>query len=267
VRRTVLALGSGHRLRCHGAGTAHVIVHDGEPMMVRVERDTTFGALDFWLEVHGADAAEAAALADDLLGRAIDDASPLRGRALRFTYPSEFNVEILDGAELSLDDATIDRGVAAELRSNLVVPLTERGRLGRLVASRGVLLLGPPGTGKSTAVRAARGSLEGTGVTVVVALPGSLLGRDSIDILLHLVRDLAPCLVVIEELDLVAGEHHRMSDAGRLGDLLNLLDGLGDDGIFLLATTNRADALDEALTGRPGRIDRRVEVGAASAAM
>lgn len=122
---------------------------------------------------------------------------------------------------------------------------------------RGLLLHGPPGTGKTHTVRYLLSQMDGH---TVVILSGSAM---------HLVasacsvaRALQPALVVVEDVDLIA-EARGMQPGGHplLFQLLNEMDGLGEDvDVTFLLTTNRADLLEPALAARPGRVDLAVEI-------
>jgi ATPase family protein associated with various cellular activities (AAA) len=122
---------------------------------------------------------------------------------------------------------------------------------------RGVLLHGPPGTGKTHTVRYLLGQMPG--VTVVV-LTGAALGQ--IAAACSVARALQPSMVVVEDVDLIAEQ--RDSRAGQhplLFQLLNEMDGLGEDAdVTFLLTTNRADLLEPALSQRPGRVDHAAEI-------
>jgi hypothetical protein len=117
---------------------------------------------------------------------------------------------------------------------------------------RGVLLHGPPGTGKTHVVRYLIGRLSG--VTVVLLSGGSLARiRQACSV----ARALQPAVVVVEDVDLIAeqrGPH--LGQHPLLFQLLNEMDGLGADAnVTFLLTTSRADILEEALAARPGRVD------------
>jgi SpoVK/Ycf46/Vps4 family AAA+-type ATPase len=122
---------------------------------------------------------------------------------------------------------------------------------------RGVLLHGPPGTGKTHVVRYLIGRLSG--VTVVLLSGGSLARiRQACSV----ARALQPAVVVVEDVDLIAeqrGPH--LGQHPLLFQLLNEMDGLGADAnVTFLLTTSRADILEEALAARPGRVDHTVRL-------
>lgn len=123
---------------------------------------------------------------------------------------------------------------------------------------RGLLLHGPPGTGKTHTVKWLAAELSGS---TVIVLAGGTLGVAGP--VCRLARELAPSLVVLEDVDLVAEERTMMQPyAGPvLFELLNELDGMADDAdVAVVLTTNRPDLLEPALAARPGRVDLAVEV-------
>ncbi len=124
---------------------------------------------------------------------------------------------------------------------------------------RGILLHGPPGTGKTlTAMYVARAIQDRT----VLLLTGR--GQGMIEQSCALARALQPAIVILEDVDLVAEERTRPGAACAgplLFELLNQMDGLGDDAdILFLLTTNRPDILEPALAARPGRVDQAIVI-------
>jgi cell division protease FtsH len=161
---------------------------------------------------------------------------------------------------LGRSDVILPPGVLERIE-RITVRFSERAaslRAGGRHLRRGVLLHGPPGTGKTHTVRYLMSCL--TDRTVFV-LSGQGLG--GIAKTVSLARALQPALVVLEDVDLVAEERTR-PHAGTnpvLFELLNQMDGVEQDAdIVFLLTTNRPDLLEPALASRPGRVDLAVEV-------
>lgn len=122
---------------------------------------------------------------------------------------------------------------------------------------RGLLLYGPPGVGKTHTVRYLISSLTDT---TVIQLTGGALRL--IAEACSVARTLAPAMLVVEDVDLIAEDrgvhpgHNPM-----LFQLLNEMDGLAEDAdVVFVLTTNRADLLEPALAARPGRVDQAVEL-------
>jgi ATP-dependent 26S proteasome regulatory subunit len=117
-----------------------------------------------------------------------------------------------------------------------------------------VLLHGPPGTGKTLVVKYLARACPGF---TVILLTGRNLRfvRQSC----QLARLLAPSMVVMEDVDLVAAERSRNSNTSVLHWLMDEMDGLGpkSETVFLL-TTNRPEVLEPALAARPGRVDQAI---------
>ena len=116
---------------------------------------------------------------------------------------------------------------------------------------RGVLLHGPPGTGKTHTVRYLLGRMPG--VTAIV-ISGAALRH--ISEACSIARALQPSVIVLEDVDLVAEPRGQPSQPSPLAQLLGEMDGLtADADVTFLLTTHRPDLLEEALAGRPGRVD------------
>jgi cell division protease FtsH len=135
---------------------------------------------------------------------------------------------------------------------------------------RGVLMVGPPGTGKTLLAKAIAGeakvpffSISGSDFVEMFVGVGASRVRDMFD----QAKKQSPCIIFIDEIDAV-GRHRGGGHGGghdereqTLNQLLVEMDGFeGNDGVIIIAATNRADVLDRALL-RPGRFDRQVYVG------
>ena len=123
---------------------------------------------------------------------------------------------------------------------------------------KGLLFYGPPGTGKTHTIRYLASVLKDHTTLIITAEQVA-----NIDEYMTLARLLAPSMVVIEDVDLIARSREDMRSPGEevlLNKLLNQMDGLKEDTqLLLVLTTNRADTLEQALAGRPGRIDQAIE--------
>jgi ATP-dependent 26S proteasome regulatory subunit len=125
-----------------------------------------------------------------------------------------------------------------------------------------VVMDGPPGTGKSYAIRALAKAVDATFVAVAPSLVGSLSGPDLVPVLLQQKRQGRPVVLVMEDADHALAVRTR-GDLHQLSELLNIGDGLLGDLVDLriVATTNaERDDLDPAVV-RPGRLCRRVSMG------
>ena len=134
---------------------------------------------------------------------------------------------------------------------------------------KGILLVGPPGTGKTMLAKAVAGesnvpffSMSGSEFVEMFVGMGASKVRD----LFNQAKEKAPCIVFIDEIDAIGQKRSGGQYGGNdereqtLNQLLTEMDGFDDNsGVIILAATNRPESLDPALT-RPGRFDRRVPV-------
>jgi hypothetical protein len=123
---------------------------------------------------------------------------------------------------------------------------------------RGLLLFGPPGTGKTHTTRYVVGRMSGCTVLLLSGNALHLVGAVT-----DLARELQPTVLVLEDVDLVAEDRGFGPGSNPvLFELLDAMDGAAADAdLLFLLTTNRADLLEPALAARPGRVDVAVEIG------
>ena len=159
---------------------------------------------------------------------------------------------------------------AKENLSEIVDYLHDPGKYREIGASmpKGILLVGPPGTGKTMLAKAVAGeadvpffSMSGSEFVEMFVGMGASKVRD----LFKQAKEKAPCIVFIDEIDAIGKKRDGQLGGNdereqTLNQLLTEMDGFeGNNGVIILAATNRPESIDPALT-RPGRFDRRVPV-------
>ena len=185
---------------------------------------------------------------------------------------SNAKVYVKDSAGSIKFDDVAGEDEAKEKLSEIVNYLHDPSKYRDIGASmpKGILLVGPPGTGKTMLAKAVAGeanvpffSISGSEFVEMFVGMGASKVRD----LFKQAKEKAPCIVFIDEIDAIG----KKRDGGKFGggndereqtlnQLLTEMDGFeGSNGVIILAATNRPESLDPALT-RPGRFDRRVPV-------
>jgi len=222
--------------------------------------DTRWSSKEFVIHVGAADAAVAERYVRGVLQRARGEGNYLRGRCLRVTGDDgRLAVEPVATPTATREDVIVLPAVWAEIDLNLAALADRRELLTRLGlgTNRGLLLVGPPGTGKSALCRVLAAELAGD-VTVVFC-SASAIGSHLREVYDEVAR-LSPALVLLEDIDLVIGNRRRGAGLG-LHDFLTALDGAmsSHQDVVTVATTNDVGALDDAAT-RAARFDRIIDV-------
>jgi hypothetical protein len=233
----------------------------GAPVVIGIRDESRFGQPLCTLEVLAADR-EAATAARDEIERLMRAHDVFRGQVLSFTESEHHGNELvtfLPRPTVAASDVVLPDGTLEHIERHIIGIADWSAELlgaGQHL-KRGLLLHGPPGTGKTHTVRYLTSRLAS--LTVIL-----LTGRSIrfIDQAAALARRLQPSIVVLEDVDLVATDRDYTSDGNPLlFSLLDAMDGIGADAdVTFVLTTNRADILETALADRPGRVDLAVEI-------
>ncbi len=193
------------------------------------------------------------------------------GNSLMFNMgKSNAKVYVKSAEGIKFDDVA-GEDEAKENLAEIVEYLHDPSKYKEIGASmpKGILLVGPPGTGKTMLAKAVAGeanvpffSMSGSEFVEMFVGMGAAKVRD----LFKQASEKAPCIVFIDEIDTIGKKRDGAGMGGNdereqtLNQLLTEMDGFeGNNGVIILAATNRPESLDPALT-RPGRFDRRVPV-------
>lgn len=157
------------------------------------------------------------------------------------------------------DQVILPRKTLELLERNVIGFVRQRPHLARMrqATKKGILFYGPPGTGKTHTIHYLARALAGHTTLLVLAEQVGLLAE-----YMTLARLLQPSIVVFEDVDLIARDREDLNTCEEvlLNKLLNEMDGLREEAdILFILTTNRPEALEQALASRPGRVDQAIE--------
>lgn len=162
--------------------------------------------------------------------------------------------------EISWDDIILPNGTKEVIISNIDQMFEMRDDFEKfgIAVKRGVILYGEPGTGKT---RICKCLAKDAKYSVLYAMPSDFMNMNGIRYVCEMAQDLAPCLLIIEDIDWIAQDRSK-GNAPFVMELMNKIDGLESFGdIITLGTTNCLDELEEAVKNRPGRFDRLINIG------
>jgi hypothetical protein len=256
-----VAIGPEENTEVVTLGLVTATAPDGSPVVIGVRDESQFGPPLCSLEILAAERSAAAATRAEIerLMRAHD---AFRGQVLSFTESEHHGNELvsfLPRPAVTAQDVVLPDGVLESIEQHIigVADWSQELLSAGQHLKRGLLLHGPPGTGKTHTVRYLTGRLADS--TVIL-----LTGRSIrfIDQAAALARRLQPSMVVLEDVDLVATDRDYTPGGNPLlFSLLDAMDGVGADAdVTFVLTTNRADILETALADRPGRVDLAIEI-------
>ncbi|HEV2451130.1 MAG TPA: ATP-binding protein [Streptosporangiaceae bacterium] len=242
-------------------GLVAAVAPAGAPVVIGLRDESRFGPPVCTLEVLAADR-EAATAARDEIERLMRAHDVFRGQVLSFSQSEHHGnglVTFLPRPAVSASDVVLPDGMLERIERHIIgiAGWSADLRAAGQHLKRGLLLHGPPGTGKTHTVRYLTGRLAGL---TVILLTGQSIRF--IEQAAALARRLQPSVVVLEDVDLVATDRdYTPGGNSLLFTLLDAMDGVGADAdVTFVLTTNRADILETALADRPGRVDLAVEI-------
>lgn len=160
----------------------------------------------------------------------------------------------------SWDSVILPVEIKEEIRNNvqLLIKNIDVYRNNNMVFKRGLILKGSPGVGKTMLLKVLCNELKGTSIIWVTS--GGIDRTYKVKFVAEMARELSPSILFLEDIDLY-GSHREQGNKEILGELMNQLDGLVENEfVIVIATTNRADEVEDALRNRPGRFDRSIEI-------
>jgi hypothetical protein len=230
--------------------TASVTVGDVHGMIQAIQVDDVYRVCFSAREKDDVDVIESA------FNNILESNNFYQGKSLRFV---DDGVEFIPCPTTKLDDVVLPAETFKEYKLNVIDFLTVP-EMQLITKKRGIILHGSPGVGKTTSIKALFNRLAELRVTCIFISDASFLKYSVEQVFSFVNTYLAPCLVVFEDIDLVAMDR-KMGGSRIIGPLLSAMNGIEDaiKPIVVLATTNRPEVLDAAIT-RPCRFDRKIKV-------
>jgi hypothetical protein len=242
-------------------GLVRTAAPDGTPVVVAIRGPVEHMIPECTLQVLAASRKTATATRERI-EKLMRERDVFRGQILTFGFSEHRGNQLVTfqpRPTLGADEVILPDGVLDTIEQHVVLAgaRAEGLKAAGQHLKRGLLLHGPPGTGKTHTVRYLMSRLT---TSTVIVMSGPALRF--ISQATALARRLQPSVVVVEDVDLIAQDRSYSADGNPLlFQLLNEMDGVGADAdtTFVL-TTNRVESLEHALTDRPGRVDLAVEI-------
>ncbi|TDV38681.1 ATP-binding protein [Actinophytocola oryzae] len=262
VDYTTVATGPSASTEAVQLGLVCTSAPDGSPVVLALQgAQEDRGEERCHLQILAAHRTTAAAVREEI-SKLMRGHDAFRGQVLSFGVSEHHHNQLLTflpRPSMAASDVVLPEGVLALIERHVVrsATQTEALRAQGQHLKRGLLLYGPPGTGKTHTVRYLLSRLP---ESTVFVLSGVAMFR-YLRATTALARRLAPSVVVVEDVDLIAEDRSRSDGNPVLFELLNEMDGIGSEAdVTFVLTTNRVEVMEEALTQRPGRVDLAVEV-------
>ena len=201
-----------------------------------------------------------AARVENLIRSVREESLKRMGRCRRHAHggwreDKALEMEVNAGA--TWDDIVLPPALIAEIRGAIGTFFAQRELFRRLGFAwrRGILLVGPPGTGKTMICKAAARAFDNVAFLYVQDMMSHQQGRTGLSSVFHYARRAAPCILAFEDIDgLLEGQNR--------SQFLNEMDGFkNNDGLLIIASSNHPERIDEALLKRPSRFDRVYHIG------
>ena len=240
-------------MKCLSEGVMFLTTPGGIKFVVRLFVDPYSGTVGLEAHVPAARAEIADHFFSGIL-RFVAENNIFRGQKIT---PSGGFVNV---AHYTWDDLILPEEKKFAIRRNIVDIVTRQALYERngVAMKRGIMFYGPPGTGKTLTGKVLASQMEG--VTFIWVTPNHISGSSSVAQIYGLARELAPSIVFIEDIDLIARDRSLGGENPVLCELMNQLDGIQENrGVITIVTTNYPEVIEEALQNRPGRFDRCIE--------
>jgi hypothetical protein len=251
---TLVDLGDGGTTEVMNDGQIFVESEHG-PLIFTAGADSD-GDLRLTISFHSG-CKQMVANAKDYLDRFIEfawDNSPLRGKAWQADFSWLERTGVIE--EPYLTDIVKQK---LDLHAHTFIRNLDKIADTTLKSSRGIILSGPPGCGKTMAIKS---MIESYPDTTFIVITSEHLQRGCVKTIYDMARRLEPSVVVLEDIDSAGGLNRKVASHPILGEVLQALNGVSENkGVFTIATTNFVEDLDDALRDRPGRFDVIVTIG------
>lgn len=260
-------VGSGKTVKCLANGLWLAVKNQDIPFAVVLGSAPAYQNSGVQIEYVTQGNENSRKLADVFFGdlqQRVEESKCYRGKILSFEQSEDYEglvsgVKVHELKHVEREEVILPQKTLDLLDRNIIDFVQQRPELKKrgMNLKKGLLFFGPPGTGKTHTVHYLTRAMPNTTTLVITSEQIGLLSR-----YMTLARLLQPSLVIIEDADLIARQRNRMDTCEEvlLNKLLNEMDGLQADAeIVFVLTTNRPEALEEALTARPGRIDQAIE--------